>query len=230
MKKPQYMREYGSENNTKGTAAMVDLALLNERVQKGDAKETARLVEEALREGRPAEEILNLGLVDAMKQVGEDMKTGVVFVPEVLLAARAMSEGMKSLEPALTAEGVKERGTLVIGTVKGDLHDIGKNLVAMMYKGAGFKVIDLGTNVSAEQFIEAARANNADVVGLSALLTTTMGYMKEIITKCKEAGIAALFEVGGAPVTQTFAQDIGADVYGKDAAEAVERVLAKMER
>jgi 5-methyltetrahydrofolate--homocysteine methyltransferase len=201
---------------------MADYELISATLQKGKAKDLVKLVEDALAEGAPAKDILEQGLIAGMGILGGKFKRNEVYVPEVLVAARAMNKAMASLEPAMIAAGVKSLGTVVIGTVKGDLHDIGKNLVAMMFKGAGFSVVDLGTDVSPEKFVESAKANDACIVGLSALLTTTMPAMKEIVSALRADKCAAKIMVGGAPITQAFADEIGADAYTADAATAAE--------
>ncbi len=201
---------------------MADYELIAATLQKGKAKELVRLVEEALGEGAPAKDILEQGLIAGMGVLGGKFKRNEVYVPEVLVAARAMNKAMASLEPAMIAAGVKPLGTVVIGTVKGDLHDIGKNLVAMMFKGAGFSVVDLGIDVPPERFVEAVREHDACIVGLSALLTTTMPAMKESVQALREGKTAAKIMVGGAPVTQAFADEIGADAYTADAASAAD--------
>lgn len=180
-------------------------------------------------------EILQYGLVAGMEIVGEDFRDGILFVPEVLLAAKAMKGAMEVLRPLLTdAKDVQRQGTVVIGTVKGDIHDIGKNLVGMMLEGAGFEVINLGINVDADKFIAALREHNADILGMSALLTTTMPYMRTVIQRLAEEGLRerTIVLVGGAPVTEAFAEDIGADRYCDDAAVAVEaaKVLTAIKR
>ena len=166
--------------------------------------------------------ILNQGLIGAMDEVGKLFSDGQLFVPEMLMAAQAMKGGLELLRPLLVESGSKPRGTVIIGTVKGDLHDIGKNLVAMMLEGAGFKVVDLGVDVEPGKFLDAAKANQADLVALSALLTTTMPSMEETVSSLKEQGAAIKSMVGGAPVTQEFADKIGADGYSQDAPSAVE--------
>lgn len=203
---------------------MVDLKLIAENLQKGRAKDVEALVQQALAENIPAKEILELGLMSGMSVVGDRFKKNEVFVPEVLIAARAMNAGMKILKPALVSAGVKARGTVVLGTVKGDLHDIGKNLVGMMMEGAGLRVVDLGTDVAPERFVEAAKAENADVIACSALLTTTMTQMKNVVQAATDAGIRSTVKImiGGAPVTEGFCQSIGADRYTPDAATAAE--------
>ena len=176
-------------------------------------------------------DVLDRGLVAGMEIVGEDFRDGSLFVPEVLLAAKAMKGAMEILRPLLTdAKDATRQGTVVIGTVKGDIHDIGKNLVGMMLEGAGFEVINLGINVDADQFLAAIRQHDADILGMSALLTTTMPYMKTVITRLAEAGLRQRVSVivGGAPLTEAFAEDIGADRYCKDAGVAVETAKALM--
>jgi 5-methyltetrahydrofolate--homocysteine methyltransferase len=190
------------------------------------------LVKKALAEGVPAEKILNEGLIAGMNEVGRRFKANEFYVPEVLIAARAMSNAkekdtrpgaMEVLRPHLEKAGVKPRGKIIIGTVKGDLHDIGKNLVMMMLKGAGYELIDLGIDVPAEKFAESARTTGCKLVGLSALLTTTMPQMKVVIAGLKSAGLTDVkVMIGGAPVTQNFATEIGADGYAADAASAVD--------
>ncbi len=166
--------------------------------------------------------ILDQGLIGALDVVGKKFSEGEMFVPEMLQAARAMKAGLEVLKPYLSSESIASKGTIIIGTVKGDLHDIGKNLVAMMMEGAGFSVVDLGVDVDADKFVKAASEHNADVLGLSALLTTTMPAMENTVTAIKEAGLAVRTIIGGAPVTETFADQIGADGYSDDAPGAVE--------
>ena len=192
---------------------MADFNEISELLQKGRAK---------------ANDILTKGLVPGMNVVGIKFKNNEIFVPEVLIAARAMNAAIKILAPVLAKEGVEPVGTAVICTVKGDLHDIGKNLVKLMIEGAGIKVIDLGTDCDAEKVVNAVKENNADIVCLSALLTTTMMYQKDIIDALKAAGIRDKVKVmvGGAPVTQAFADEIGADIYTADAASAAEAARA----
>ena len=203
---------------------MPDYALINQKLFEGDREAVPRLVEEALVEGRPVLEVLEDGLIAGMRVVGEDFKHNRIFVPEVLLAARAMKAGMKVLQPLLTeTAGDLSAGTIVLGTVKGDLHDIGKNLVGMMAEGAGFEIVDLGTNTSAEEFIGAVREHGAVILGMSALLTTTMVYMKTVVDEMKSAGLENVaICVGGAPISQSFCDEIGADGYAADAGSAVE--------
>jgi corrinoid protein of di/trimethylamine methyltransferase len=199
----------------------------------GMREEVVEATNEALQEwGQTPGEILQLGLVAGMDIVGGDFRDGILFVPEVLLAAKAMKGAMEVLRPLLTdAKDVQRQGTVVIGTVKGDIHDIGKNLVGMMLEGAGFEVVNLGINVDADQFLAALREYNADILGMSALLTTTMPYMRTVIQRLGEEGMRqeTIVLVGGAPLTEAFAEDIGADRYCEDAAVAVEAAKAFME-
>ena len=194
-------------------------------LQRGKAKDLAALVTEELAAGVNPKDILNEGLIAGMGIVGTKFKNNEIFVPEVLIAARAMNAALAVLKPALADSGVEPVGTAVICTVKGDLHDIGKNLVKMMIEGTGIRVIDLGVDCSAEKIVEAVKENNADIVCLSALLTTTMMYQKDIIDALKAAGLRDKVKVmvGGAPVTQAFADEIGADAYTPDAASAAEK-------
>jgi 5-methyltetrahydrofolate--homocysteine methyltransferase len=190
----------------------------------GEEDEVTSLVHEALDDGLDPQDVLQNGLIAGMDQVGVDFKSGELFVPEVLVAARAMHAGMAVLRPLL-AEGSKiGAGKLVVGTVQGDLHDIGKNLVKMMMEGAGFEIVDLGTDVKPQDFVEAVREHKPDLLGMSALLTTTMVNMKTTIEALQEAGLrdSVKIMVGGAPVTQEFAKDIGADAFAPDAAAAVD--------
>lgn len=194
-------------------------------LQRGKAKDLAALVTEELAAGVAPKDILTEGLIAGMGIVGTKFKNNEIFVPEVLIAARAMNAALAVLKPALADSGVEPVGTAVICTVKGDLHDIGKNLVKMMIEGTGIRVIDLGVDCSAEKIVEAVKENNADIVCLSALLTTTMMYQKDIIDALKAAGLRDKVKVmvGGAPVTQAFADEIGADAYTPDAASAAEK-------
>lgn len=197
------------------------------QLQAGKAKAVCQLVQQAIDEGMAADTILNQGLLAGMEIVGQKFKAGTVFVPEVLVAARAMNKGAELLKPLLVTDGMPSAGKVCIGTVKGDLHDIGKNLVASMLEGSGFEVINVGIDVDAQAFVDAVRDNQADILCLSALLTTTMTYMTEILDALKEAGIRDKVKVmvGGAPVSQDFADEIGADGYSSNANEAV--ALAK---
>ena len=199
---------------------MADLKLLTEMVQKGKAKDAEQIVQKALAEKMPVKQILD-SLIAGMNVVGEKFKNNEIYVPEVLIAVRAMNKALAILEPELVKAGVEPKGKLAIGTVKGDLHDIGKNLVAMMFKGAGFEVVDLGIDVGPEKFVEACKTKGCQLVGLSALLTTTMPNMKTIIERLRSEGIKAKVIIGGAPVTQAYADEIGADGYAPDAASAV---------
>ena len=191
-------------------------------VIEGNAPATLELVKQALANGLPAEQILNEGLIAAMAHVGKLFEEGEYYVPEMLIAARAMKGGLELLRPALAAAKVQAIGKIVIGTVQGDLHDIGKNLVAMMMEGAGFEVIDLGVDVTPEKFVEAINAHQPQLVGCSALLTTTMPKMKATINAIERAGIRSRVKVlvGGAPVTARYASEIGADAYAPDASAA----------
>ena len=193
-----------------------------ENLMKGKANDVKALVEQALGENEEPGKILNEGLLAGMNVIGARFKKNEVYVPEVLIAARAMKAGMEILQPKLTEAGVEPIGTAVIGTVKGDLHDIGKNLVGMMLEGAGFKVVDAGIDVAPEKFVEVAKESNASVVGVSALLTTTMTNMKAVVDAVKASDLAENVKVmiGGAPVTQAFCDEIGADGYAPDAASA----------
>lgn len=201
---------------------MADLKALAEAVIKGDQNAAVKITKSALEQGTPAKNVLDEGLIAGMDVVGARFKKNEVYIPEVLIAARAMKMAMELLEPELVKAGVKPMGTFLIGTVQGDLHDIGKNLVAMMLKGAGFKVTDLGVDVNPERFVEQAKAADSELIGMSALLTTTMPSMERTIKALKEAGISAKIMVGGAPVTQGYADKIGADGYAADAASAVD--------
>jgi len=192
----------------------------------GQDKEVEKLVKQALDTDIDAQVILHEGLIKGMEIVGEKFKNNEFYIPEVLIAARAMKAGMGILKPLLIETDVKPMGTMVIGTIKGDLHDIGKNLVAMMMEGAGFEVHDLTVDVSPEKFVEKVKETNAELLGMSALLTTTMINMKTTVEKLKEENLKDKVKViiGGAPVTQSFADDIGADLFAPDAATAVEKV------
>jgi 5-methyltetrahydrofolate--homocysteine methyltransferase len=198
------------------------LQTLTEAIKKGDRKSATAATTQAIQEGLAARAILD-AMVAGMDDVGQRFKNNQIFVPEMLIASRAMKESMALLEPLLVKAGIKPAFTAVIGTVQGDLHDIGKNLVAMMWKGANFGVVDLGTNVAPEKFVAAAREHNAQVIGLSALLTTTMPAMKTTVDAVRAAGLKnTRIVIGGAPITQDVAKQIGADGYGPDAATAVD--------
>ncbi len=204
---------------------MVDLKMLADAVIRGDAKESARLAREGLDEGLSAKLLLHEGLMAGLAVIGAQFKANEIYVPEVLVAARAMKAGMAVLRPRLAETGARPLGTVVAGTIKGDLHDIGKSIVCMMLEGAGFQVIDLGNNVAPERFIQAVREHDAQLVGMSSLLTTTMLNMGATIEGLKTAGVRGRVRVmvGGAPVTQEFADQIGADGYAENAGAAVEK-------
>jgi 5-methyltetrahydrofolate--homocysteine methyltransferase len=196
---------------------------ISESLQRGEDKKVAELTRQALDAGLTAGQILNDGLLAGMDVVSARFGANEIFLPEVLLSARAMNAGMDLIKPLLIAGEVRSLGKVVIGTMRGDLHDIGKNLVGVMLKGAGFEVIDLGANVAPERFVETADAEGAQVVGLSALLTTTMTGMKDVVSLVKDKGLDGRVKVivGGAPLSQAFADEIGADGYGYDASNAV---------
>jgi 5-methyltetrahydrofolate--homocysteine methyltransferase len=201
-------------------------------LQRGEDDEVARLVRQALDDGHDAGTVLHEGLIAGMDVVGDQFREREIFLPDVLLAARAMYAGLALLKPLLARDGVPTSGTVVIGSVKGDLHDIGKNLVAIMLAGAGFEVVDLGNDVPPERFVDAACERGASVIGLSALLTTTMPVMKDVVELVRARGLSGRIKVivGGAPVSEAWARQIGADAYGYDAASAVERVRALARR
>jgi 5-methyltetrahydrofolate--homocysteine methyltransferase len=201
------------------------LEKISEELQNGNFIDVPKLTQEALVQGISPAMILSDALVAGMDVVGEKFRRDELFMPEVLIAAKAMQAAMTVLRPKLIETGVETAGTIVIGTVQGDLHDIGKNLVGMLFEGAGYQVIDLGVGVAPERFVEAVRTHKPDIVGLSSLLTTTMPQMREVIESLVEAGLRGSVKVmvGGAPVTEKFAQDIGADGYSPDAASAVEK-------
>jgi 5-methyltetrahydrofolate--homocysteine methyltransferase len=204
---------------------MPDYALMNQCLYEGKAKEVEQMTRDALAGGRTPREVLEEGLIAGMSVVGEDFKHNILYVPEVLIAARAMKAGMAVLKPLLTARGGESGsgGRLLMGTVRGDLHDIGKNLVCMMAEGAGFQVRDIGVDQSLEKFLAAAEEFKPDIVGMSALLTTTMTYMKVVIDGFEAGGKGHIkMAIGGAPISQMFADEIGADGYGSDAANAVD--------
>jgi 5-methyltetrahydrofolate--homocysteine methyltransferase len=204
---------------------MADLKALADAIIKGDQNAAVEITKAALDEGKSAETVLNDGLIAGMDVIGGRFKRNEVYIPEVLIAARAMKMAMEILEPELVKAGVQPRGKFLIGTVQGDLHDIGKNLVAMMLKGAGFEVIDMGVDVGPEKFVEQAKTTGVQIIGMSALLTTTMPSIEKTLKALKDAGISAKVLIGGAPVTQGYADKIGADGYSPDAASAVD--LAK---
>jgi methylmalonyl-CoA mutase cobalamin-binding domain/chain len=200
------------------------LELMGEDLYDGYADEIEEEVHELLGRGMTPYDVLTQGLVAGMEIVGDDFRDGILFVPEVLMAAKAMKAGMAILRPLLAETGAPKIGTMAIGTVKGDIHDIGKNLVAMMMEGAGFEVINLGINTSADDFLAAIKEHRCDILGMSALLTTTMPYMEVVIQALEETGIRddLIVMVGGAPLNDAFAEEIGADAYCRDAAVAVE--------
>ena len=201
---------------------MADLEALGEAIIKGDQKTAVELTQAALDKDTAPDTILEQGLIAGMNVVGKRFKANEVYIPEVLIAARAMKSAMEILEPKLAEAGIEPMGKALIGTVQGDLHDIGKNLVIMMLKGAGFEVTDVGVDVTAEDFVAKAKDSGAQLVGLSALLTTTMPAMEKTVQAVKDAGLDAKVMIGGAPVTQNYADKIGADGYAPDAASAVD--------
>ena len=193
---------------------------INELVQKGKAAEVKEEVQKAVDAGEDIGTLLNEGMIAAMTTVGDKFSKGEAYVPEMLIAARAMQSGMDILAPKMQDAGINPVGKVLVGTVKGDLHDIGKNLVCMMLKGAGFEVVDLGVDVPAEKFVEEAKSSNCSLVACSALLTTTMPQMAEVVKSFKDQGVDTKVIIGGAPVTQKYCEEIGADGYGADANEA----------
>jgi 5-methyltetrahydrofolate--homocysteine methyltransferase len=206
---------------------MATLEELSESIQKGNAPKAKELTTALLAAGTGAGDVLNKGLLDGMEKIGKRFKANEVYIPEVLIAARAMNQGMEILKPELVKAGVKPVGKMLLGTVKGDLHDIGKNLVKMMAQGAGLEVVDLGIDVSADKFIQGVKDNpDAKAVGMSALLTTTMTGMKDVIDRFAKEGLRGKvkFMVGGAPLTDQYAKEIGADAYAPDAASAAEKL------
>ena len=206
---------------------MSTLIEISENLQKGKAKIVKELVQKAIDEGTPVTQILEEGLIAGMSVIGEKFKNNEIYVPEVLIAARAMTQGAQLLKPLMIEAGVQSIGKVCIGTVQGDLHDIGKNLVKMMMEGKGLEVIDLGTDVSPETFVNTAIEQNCDIICCSALLTTTMGVMEEVVKKATEAGIRDKVKImiGGAPVNNDFCQKIGADAYTSDAASAADAAV-----
>ena len=203
---------------------------ISENLQRGKAKAVKELVTQAIGEGVSPQDILNEGLISGMNIVGEKFKNNEVYIPEVLVAARAMNAGVTLLKPLLVEAGVQSIGRACIGTVKGDLHDIGKNLVKMMLEGKGIDVIDLGTDVSPETFVDTAINENCQIICCSALLTTTMGVMKDVVDECERRGIRDKVKimVGGAPITEEFCRQIGADCYTSDAASAADAAAAML--
>jgi len=208
-----------------------DLKQIADNLTKGKASEVKELVQKAPNDGVDVEKVLNEGLVAGNECSEGKIQKNEFYVPEVLIAARAMKSGMEILRPILADKDIKGVGTVVLGTVRGNLHDIGKNLVAMMFEGAGFEIIDLGMDVTPEKFIETAKENKADLVGLSALLTTTMSFMKDVVKAVGDSGLEDKVKVmiGGAPVTQSYADKIGADGYTPDAASAVDEAKKLLE-
>ena len=206
----------------------MDLHEISVQLQAGKARVVKTLVQQAIDEGIPAQEILEKGLLDGMSIIGEKFKNNEVFVPEVLIAARAMNQGVALLKPLLAEAGVKASGKVCIGTVQGDLHDIGKNLVKLMLEGKGLEVIDLGTDVSPETFVKTAVEQNCQIICCSALLTTTMGVMADVVKAAEAAGIRDKVKImiGGAPVNQAFCDQIGADAYTSDAASAADMAVS----
>ena len=202
------------------------LEQISEQLISGEDEQVGKLTRQAIDQRLPAQDILDRGLIAGMNVVGARFKAHEIFLPEVLLAARAMYAGMDQLKPLLIEEGIPPIGKIVLGSVQGDLHDIGKNLVGIMLKGAGFEVIDLGNDVAPERFVDAAQKEGASVIGMSALLTTTMPMMKNVADLVKQRGLSGKVKtiVGGAPVSAEYAAEIGADAYGVDAANAVDRV------
>jgi len=209
-----------------GGGKMIDQEKFHTLISQGKTEDVKRLTQETLERGEPVEKILKDGLIQAMERIGVRFKSGEIYIPEVLIAARAMHAGLAVLKPILSKSTGMMAGKIVVGTVKGDLHDIGKNLVGMMLEGGGFEVVDLGIDVSAEKFIEAIRKHQPQAVGMSALLTTTIKEMKSVIQEIEKAGLRERVKiiVGGAPVSERFAKDIGADGYARDAASAVDIV------
>ena len=201
---------------------------ISHKLQERKTKDVRALVTQALEEQMDPLQILNEGLLSGMTAIGEQFKAGEIYIPEVMLAARAMKAGMEILQPSLSQTGTKAHGKVCIGTVRGDQHDIGKNLVKIMMEGKGIEVVDLGVNVSAEQFVQTAITQNCSIICCSALLTTTMVYMKEVVRLCEKEGIRDKVKImiGGAPVTQQFCDSIGADIYTEDAASAADAAFA----
>jgi 5-methyltetrahydrofolate--homocysteine methyltransferase len=212
---------------------MPDYALMNQCLYEGKAGDVEKMTRDALAQGRTVQEVLTEGLIAGMSVVGEDFKHNILYVPEVLIAARAMKAGMAVLKPLLTAKdaNIERAGILLMGTVRGDLHDIGKNLVCMMAEGAGFEVHDIGVDQNIDKFLAAAEKVKPDIIGMSALLTTTMTYMKVVIDGFKEKGLGDIkMAIGGAPISQMYADEIGADGYGADAASAVDLFLKLVDK
>jgi len=209
---------------------MVELQEIAANLIKGNAPKVKELTKEAIDGGQDVREVLKEGLIAGMNVVGKKFKNNEFYVPEVLIAARAMKSGMEIVKPILAEKNIKGLGTVILGTVRGDLHDIGKNLVGMMLEGGGFEVVDLGVDVSPEKFVEATKEKEAEIIALSALLTTTMVAMKEVIEAVRKSEVNdAKIMIGGAPVTQSYADEIGADGYAPDAASAVDKAKELMQ-
>ncbi len=211
-------------HESKVEVVLADLEALGRAIESGDRATAVRITQEAVDGGLPPQVILD-EMMSAMRVIGGRFQRSEIYVPEMLVSARAMKEATAVLEPVLVHAGIRPEYTAVLGTIKGDLHDIGKNLVGMMWRGANIEVIDIGTNVSSEQFVDAVRAHNADLVGISALLTTTMVGMRDAVSALRSAGLPARVIVGGAPVTAEYAREIGADGFAADAGSAVEVAL-----
>lgn len=207
-----------------------DLGKMAEALIAGKVEEVGNMTKEFLDNGMDPDEVLNKGLIAGMDVVGQRFKAGDMFIPEVLRSAKAMSAGMTHLRPVLAEGDTKRAGTFVIGTVEGDLHDIGKNLVGMMFEGAGFKVVNLGIDLKPQVFVDAVKEHKPELLGMSALLTTTMPKMGETINALKEAGVRDQVKimVGGAPVTEEYAKEIGADLYGANAASSVDKAKSEL--
>jgi 5-methyltetrahydrofolate--homocysteine methyltransferase len=211
---------------------MDPIQVIYQEIVEGNQKAAKAAVQTAIDAGIPADTILTQGMIAAMAEVGRLFEQGEYFVPEMLVSAKSMQEGLNLLRPLLVAQGIEPIGKVVMGTVKGDLHDIGKNLVGMMLEGAGFEVIDLGTDTAPEKFIEAVNTHQAHLLGMSAMLTTTMGNMRHVISALEAAGLRSSVQVmvGGAPLTENFAQQIGADGYAPDASRAVDLAKRLLDR
>ncbi len=223
------MKPHGHEQRPKERWTVATYQELSEAIQKGNASAAKELTSSLLAAKQSAGEILNQGLLDGMEKIGRRFKANEVYIPEVLIAARAMNQSMEILRPELVKAGIKPIGKMLLGTVKGDLHDIGKNLVKMMAQGAGMEVVDLGIDVSADKFLQGLKDNpDAKAIGMSALLTTTMTGMKDVIDRFLKEGLRdkVQFLVGGAPLTDQYAREIGADGYAADAASAAEKLKA----
>ena len=223
------MKPHGHEQRPKERWTVATYQELSEAIQKGNASAAKELTSSLLAAKQSAGEILNQGLLDGMEKIGRRFKANEVYIPEVLIAARAMNQSMEILRPELVKAGIKPIGKMLLGTVKGDLHDIGKNLVKMMAQGAGMEVVDLGIDVSADKFLQGSKDNpDAKAIGMSALLTTTMTGMKDVIDRFLKEGLRdkVQFLVGGAPLTDQYAREIGADGYAADAASAAEKLKA----